>query len=108
MARAITSRRQADARPPADQPPGAAPCPALNPVAPKLSDGRCPILARSLDGGGAALAQAVFLGEGIMIEVIFRPRQRSSSGRCLSPQDLAAILADSVALLQTPAVAEPT
>jgi hypothetical protein len=50
----------------------------------------------------------VFLGEGIMIEVIFRPRQRSSSGRRLSPQDLAAILADSVALLQTLAVAEPT
>jgi hypothetical protein len=50
----------------------------------------------------------VFLGEGIMIEVIFAPRQRSSSGRHLSPQDLAAILADSVVLLQTPAVAEPT
>jgi hypothetical protein len=50
-----------------------APCPdqilPLNPVAAKPSDGRCRIVARSLDGGGAALAQRVFLG--IMIEVIF-------------------------------------
>jgi hypothetical protein len=28
-------------------------------------------VARSLDGGGAVVAQAVFLGEGIMIELIF-------------------------------------
>jgi hypothetical protein len=50
----------------------------------------------------------VFLGEGIMIEVILaRSNDPAQVGTCRR-RDLAAILADSVALLQTPAVAEPT
>jgi len=50
----------------------------------------------------------VFPGEGIMIEHIFACatiQLRSSTCRRM---DLATILADSVVLLQTPAVAEPT
>ena len=50
----------------------------------------------------------VFLGEGIMIEVIWPAATiQLRLGTCRR-RDLAAILADSVALLQTPAVAEPT
>jgi hypothetical protein len=43
-------------------------------------------------------------GEGIMIEVIFAGGNDPAQTRHLSPQDLATILADSVVLLQTPAV----
>jgi len=46
----------------------------------------------------------VFLGEGIMIELIFAGGNDPDQVRHLSPQDLATILADSVVLLQTPAV----
>jgi hypothetical protein len=50
----------------------------------------------------------VFLGEGIMVEVIFaRGDDPGQVGTCRR-RDLAAILADGVALLQTRAVAEPT
>jgi hypothetical protein len=45
-------------------------------------------------------------GEGIMIEVIFADGKDPAQARHLSPQDLAAILADSVVLLQTPAVGQ--
>ena len=55
-------------------------------------------------GGGAALVQEVFVGEGITIEVIFAGGNDPAQVRHLSPQDLATILADSVVLLQTPAV----
>jgi hypothetical protein len=65
-----------------------------------------PIVARSLDGGGAVLAQAVFLAEGIMIELIFAGGNDPDQVRHLSLQDLATILADSVVLLQTPAVGQ--
>jgi hypothetical protein len=43
-------------------------------------------------------------GEGIMIEVIFAGGNDPAQARHLSPKDLATILADSVVLLQTPAV----
>jgi hypothetical protein len=46
-------------------------------------------------------------GEGIMIEVIFAGGNDPAQARHLSPKDLATILADSVMLLQTPAVGKP-
>jgi hypothetical protein len=50
----------------------------------------------------------VFPGEGVMIEVIFaRGNDPAQVGTCRR-RDLAAILAASVELLQTPAVAEPS
>ena len=63
-------------------------------------------MARSLDGGGAVLAQAVFLGEGIMMEVIFAGGEDPGRSRTCRRMDLATILADSVVLLQTPAVGQ--
>jgi hypothetical protein len=58
-----------------------------------------PIVARSLAGGAAALAQRAFPGEGIMIEVIFaRGNDPAQVGTCRR-RDLATILADSLALL---------
>jgi hypothetical protein len=41
------------------------------------------MMARSLDGGGAALAQAVFVGEGITIEVIFAGGNHPAQGPAL-------------------------
>jgi hypothetical protein len=45
-------------------------------------------------------------GEGIMIEVIFAGGNDPAQARHLPPKDLATILADSVVLLQTPAVGQ--
>jgi hypothetical protein len=50
----------------------------------------------------------LFRGEGIMIEVIFAGGNDPAQVQHLSPQGPGAILADSVVLLQTPAVAEST
>lgn len=50
----------------------------------------------------------VFLGEGIMIEVILACGNDPAQVRPCRRRIWRAILADSVALLQTPAVAEPT
>jgi hypothetical protein len=46
----------------------------------------------------------MFLGEGIMMEVIFAGGEDPGRSRTCRRMDLATILADSVVLLQTPAV----
>jgi hypothetical protein len=51
----------------------------------------------------------VFLGEGIMIELIFARGSDPAQVKRLPPQGSGCdMMADSVVLLQTPAVAEPT
>jgi hypothetical protein len=52
--------------------------------------------------------QRVFLGEGIMIELIFAGGNDPLRSSTCRRRDLVTILADNVVLLQTPAVAEPT
>jgi hypothetical protein len=55
------------------------------------------------------LRKRVLLGEGIMTELIFAPGNEPTQVGHLSPQRSGGdMLADSVVLLQTPAVAEPT
>ena len=56
---------------------------------------------------GGAIVRPLFLGGGIMIEVIFR-RNDPVQVQHLWRRDPAAILAASVVLFWTPAVAEPT